>query len=205
MRPTVFKAPLLTALALTGSPLAAPTVTLDALERLTPAQLKALNKEQTEALWLEADRAISKVADAVLKGPDNKPKWPHADLTMYTALLMTDEAYERDVYKSYRGPDWTSDGCSFPVAAAYKKAFDAQACRHHDFSYRNVAQYRQGRDEAMRRAIDLRLLLDLRFQCLTDSALNVNQHACDLAAVAAYVQARKVGKVALTAVPAHYP
>ena len=194
--------PVLAALLVTAQ--AAPTVTLRALERMTPAQLRGLSTAQTEALWLEADRALETFSNT-LAGPQPGPQWPKAGVAMYQSLVLTDESYERDAYKKSTGPDWTSDGCSFPVAAAYKKVFDMQACRHHDFAYRNLPQYRQARSEDMRQLVDLRLLLDMRFQCMTDSALNVHQHACDIAAVAAYVQARKTGQAAFNATTARYP
>ena len=204
MKSIQWMVPFVTALTLAVPAYAAGSITLKDLERMTPAQLQGLTQDQIGALDLEANRMIDSFVNT-LKGPQPGPKWPNADVTMYLSSGVTDEGYERDVYKSYAGPDWTSDGCSFPVAAMYKKAFDTQACRHHDFGYRNVAQYRQGRNEAMRQIIDLRLLLDMRYQCLTDDVLSVKQHDCDLAAVAAYVQARKTGKALFDAVPARYP
>ena len=194
--------PMLAALLVSAQ--AAPTVTLQALERLTPAQLQGLSTAQTEALWLEADRAIEQFGTR-FGPPQPVAQWPNADNTLYESTGMTDESFKRDVYRQFTGPDWTSDGCSFPVAAAYKKAFDTKACRHHDFAYRNLPQYRQGRGEAMRQIVDLRLLLDMRFQCLSDSALSVHQQACDLAALAAYVQARKTGQAAFNTTTARYP
>ena len=194
--------PVLAALLVTAQ--AAPTVTLRALERLTPAQLQGLSTAQTEALWLEAERALEKFSNT-LTGPEPGPQWPKAGVAMYQSLVLNDESYELNIYKKSDGPDWSNDGCSFPVAAAYKKAFDTQACRHHDFAYRNLPQYREARSEDMRQLADMRLLLDMRFQCLTDSALKVHQHACDLAAVAAYMQARKTGQAAFSTTTARYP
>lgn len=179
-------------------------LTLAALERMTPVQLQGVTPDQVERLLVEADSEVIRVGDS-WNGRQDKPYWPNPDRTMFYAVVNAYEAYERDQSNTHTGPDWTSDGCSFPVAAAYKKAFDAHACRHHDYGYRNLAQYRGAHNEIIRKALDLRLLTDLHFQCLTDDSLNVKQHACDLAALAAYVQARKTGQAVFNATPARYP
>ena len=49
--------------------------------------------------------------------------------------------------------DWSSDGCSAPVVHSTGRSFDfTNACRRHDFGYRNMSQVKNGRlwSEAMR-------------------------------------------------------
>lgn len=179
-------------------------LTLASVERMTPVQIERLNANQVDALLLEADRSAQRFLDATLRGPLSGPVWPSADYTLYYAANLSYDSWDTSDYKKSPGADLTSDGCSFPVAAAYKKVFGASACRHHNYAYRNVAQYRQTHNEAVRRVLDLRFLADMHLQCLNDSTSRAGEHACNLAAVAAYVQARRLGADAFNRVQARY-
>lgn len=183
---------------------AAGPITLAAVEQMTPARIQQLSRDQIDGLLFEADHSVQMFLDANLKGPLPGPVWPSADYTLYFAAQLSYEAWATSDYKKAPGADLTTDGCSFPVAAAYKKAFDTNACRHHDYGYRNLAQYRQTHNESVRKVLDMHLLNDLHLQCLNDSASNASQYACDKAAVAAYAQARKTGAKVFNTVQAHY-
>ena len=99
----------------------------------------------------------------------------------------------------------TSNGCSFVVSTAYKKMFDAQSRRHHNYGYRNLPQYRQTHSEEVRKTMDLRFLLDMEYQCINESDSDAQKHTCDLAALAAYGQARKSGQAVFDSVKVMYP
>lgn len=199
--------PMLAALLVTAQ--AAPAVTLRALERMTPAQLQHLSQDQIDALvQKEADTTLKKLLAATIKIDTAHPGpiWPDSSNTMYFAAeLVGDGWYSDNTYKKDPGPDLRSPGCIFQVAAAYQKIFADKACRHQNYGYRNVPQYRYTHNEAARQAIDIRFLMDMYTQCLDEPLSSASQHACDLAAVAAYVQARKNGKTVFDAVTARYP
>jgi hypothetical protein len=66
--------------------------------------------------------------------------------------------------------DWSSDGCSAPVVHSTGRSFDfTNACRRHDFGYRNMSQLKNGRlwSEAMRLRIDKQLRKDMRASCVS--------------------------------------
>ncbi|WP_425144709.1 phospholipase A2 [Deinococcus sp.] len=183
-------------------------LTLDQLERMTPAQIGHLSQDQIDAVvGMDADAALTKLLLATIKidAAHPGPIWPDSSNTLHFAAEVAYEGWYFDpVYKKDPGPDLRSSGCAFPVAAAYQKTFADTACRHQNYGYRNVPQYRYTHNEAARQAIDIRFLMDMHTQCL-DMTSKASQHACDLAAVAAYVQARRNGKAAFDAVTARYP
>jgi Prokaryotic phospholipase A2 len=194
--------------ALLVSAQAAPTVTLQALERLTPAQLQRLSQDQIDAIMqTQADLAIGKLLIATMKIDEFHPgpMWPDSDNTMHFAAEIGYDGWSDGTYKKDPGPDLRSSGCVFQVAAAYQKAFADKACRHQNYGYRNVPQYRYTHNEAARQAIDIRFLMDMYTQCLNETQSGASQYACKLAAVAAYVQARKNGKAVFDAITARYP
>ena len=188
----------------TAPPLSGP-VTLDRAEGMTPGQIQRLSEDQIDTLIVEANRSIQKFLDRTFIGPLPGPVWPSADYTLYYAAQISYDDWAFNNYiKTVSGPDLTSDGCSFPVATAYKKTFDANSCRHHDFAYRNLAQYYRTHTESVRKVADLRLFTDMNLQCVNDSTSRADLRTCNLAAVAAYAQARKVGANAFNSVQAHY-
>ena len=194
--------------ALLVSAQAAPAVTLQALERMTPAQLQHLSQDQIDAFMrIQPDVALSKILMVTMKidAAHPGPMWPDSDNTMHFAAEIGYDGWSDGLYKKDPGPDLRSSGCAFPVAAAYQKTFADKACRHQNYGYRNVSQYRYTHNETARQAIDIRFLMDMYTQCLNEFQSSASQHACKLAAVAAYVQARKTGKAVFGAVTARYP
>jgi len=64
--------------------------------------------------------------------------------------------------------DWGSDGCSAPIMQSTGRSFDFyNACRRHDFGYRNMSQFKNGRvwSEALRLRIDEQFRKDARASC----------------------------------------
>lgn len=206
MTPIQLMVPVLAALLVSAQ--AAPAVTLQALERLTPAQLQHLSQDQIDAIMqTEPDTALGKLLMATMKIDEFHPgpMWPDSDNTMHFAAEIGYDGWSDGLYKKDPGPDLRSSGCSFQVASAYRTIFADKACRHQNYGYRNVSQYRYTHNEAARKAIDIRFLMDMYTQCLNETRSSASQYACKLAAVAAYVQARKNGKAVFDAVTARYP
>ena len=64
--------------------------------------------------------------------------------------------------------DWSTDGCSAPVVQSTGRSFDFyNACRRHDFGYRNMSRLKNGRvwSEALRLRIDAQFRKDARASC----------------------------------------
>jgi len=64
--------------------------------------------------------------------------------------------------------DWGTDGCSAPIVQSTGRSFDFyDACRRHDFGYRNMSRFKNGRvwTEALRLRIDERFRKDMRSSC----------------------------------------
>lgn len=64
--------------------------------------------------------------------------------------------------------DWSTDGCSAPVVQSTGRSFDFyNACRRHDFGYRNMRRFKNGRvwSEAIRLRIDEIFRTDMRSSC----------------------------------------
>jgi hypothetical protein len=64
--------------------------------------------------------------------------------------------------------DWTSDGCSAPLVGGTGRSFDfTNACRRHDFGYRNFSRIDGGIwwDAPTRRRVDDKFLADMRSSC----------------------------------------
>jgi hypothetical protein len=65
--------------------------------------------------------------------------------------------------------DWSTDGCSAPVVQSTGRSFDFyNACRRHDFGYRNMSRFKNGRvwSEALRLRIDGQFRKDARASCI---------------------------------------
>jgi len=64
--------------------------------------------------------------------------------------------------------DWTTDGCSAPIVQSTGRSFDFyNACRRHDFGYRNMSRLKNGRlwSQALRLRIDEQFRKDARASC----------------------------------------
>jgi hypothetical protein len=74
--------------------------------------------------------------------------------------------------------DWSTDGCSAPIVKSTGRSFDFyNACRRHDFGYRNMSQLKNGQlwSEAMRTRIDKQLRKDARASCVSKVRLTRTQ------------------------------
>ena len=63
---------------------------------------------------------------------------------------------------------WDSDKCSAPVLGSAGKTYDfSDACRRHDFGYRNFSRIDGGKKwtKALRERVDRRFLTDMRDSC----------------------------------------
>lgn len=64
--------------------------------------------------------------------------------------------------------DWSTDGCSAPIVQSTGRSFDFyNACRRHDFGYRNMSRFKNGRawSQALRLRIDGQFRKDARASC----------------------------------------
>ena len=74
--------------------------------------------------------------------------------------------------------DWSTDGCSAPIVQSTGRSFDFyNACRRHDFGYRNMSRFKNGRvwSEALRLRIDEQLRKDMRVSCTTRDVISRTQ------------------------------
>jgi len=74
--------------------------------------------------------------------------------------------------------DWTTDGCSAPIVQSTGRSFNFyNACRRHDFGYRNMSRFKNGRvwSETLRLRIDEQLRNDMRSSCTTRNAISRTQ------------------------------
>jgi hypothetical protein len=137
-----------------------PSVTLEDVPTLSEAQIRALSDEQIEALGAQANANLE-VFGAQVRAQATI-RWPNYGDTLFVATGITYETYLRDYYRQTNGPDWSDDGCSGPTPPVI---FDDNACRQHDFGYRNVSRYAAGRNETVRKAIDERFLSNMYLRC----------------------------------------
>ena len=85
------------------------------------------------------------------------------------SFIATAEANARD-----KRLDWTSDGCSAPVIGSTGRTFNFyNACRRHDFAYRNFARLDKGKwwTEELRARVDAVFKKDMSLDCATRSLL----------------------------------
>lgn len=74
--------------------------------------------------------------------------------------------------------DWSTDGCSAPIVQSTGRSFDFyNACRRHDFGYRNMSRFKNGRvwSETLRLRIDEQLRKDMRSSCNTRDVISRTQ------------------------------
>ncbi len=145
------------------APVSSGVVTLEQVETLSEAQIRALSLEQLEILGREADAHLKAAAvpSPELSAQANS-RWPNYGYTLSVATGITFETYLSSFYRQYSGPDWSDDGCSGPTPPVI---FDTTACRQHDFGYRNVPQYAEGRTDAVRKQVDERFLSNMYLNC----------------------------------------
>ena len=75
--------------------------------------------------------------------------------------------------------DWSTDGCSAPVVQSTGRSFDFyNACRRHDFGYRNMSRFKNGRvwNAKLRLRIDGQFRKDARTSCT--SKLRITKMQC---------------------------
>jgi hypothetical protein len=104
----------------------------------------------------DLERATQRLA------PQTVIAWPSFDAAFFVATSINYETYLSDYYQQTNGPDWSDDGCSGPTPPVI---FDDNACRQHDFGYRNVSLYAQGSNEDVRKSIDSRFLSNMYLRC----------------------------------------
>lgn len=74
--------------------------------------------------------------------------------------------------------DWSTDGCSAPIVQSTGRSFDFyNACRRHDFGYRNMSRFKNGRvwNETLRLRIDGQFRKDARASCTSKLRLTKMQ------------------------------
>ena len=74
--------------------------------------------------------------------------------------------------------DWSTDGCSAPIVQSTGRSFDFyNACRRHDFGYRNMSRFKNGRvwNETVRMRIDGQFRKDARASCISKLRLTKMQ------------------------------
>jgi hypothetical protein len=84
--------------------------------------------------------------------------------TSLPAFVAITDSLVRDVRL-----DWSTDGCSAPIVQSTGRSFDFyDACRRHDFGYRNMSRFKNGRvwSSALRLRIDKQFRKDARASCV---------------------------------------
>lgn len=84
--------------------------------------------------------------------------------TALPSFVATADSPEHDVRL-----DWSTDGCSAPIVQSTGRSFDFyNACRRHDFGYRNMSRFQNGRmwNQALRLRIDTQFRRDARASCV---------------------------------------
>jgi hypothetical protein len=93
--------------------------------------------------------------------------------TSLPAFIATADSPTRDVRL-----DWGTDGCSAPIVQSTGRSFDFyNACRRHDFGYRNMSRFKNGRvwNETLRFRIDAQFRKDARASCTSKLRLSKMQ------------------------------
>jgi hypothetical protein len=75
--------------------------------------------------------------------------------------------------------DWSTDGCSAPIVQSTGRSFDFyNACRRHDFGYRNMSRFNDGRvwNAKLRLRIDGQFRKDARASCA--SKIRITKRQC---------------------------
>jgi hypothetical protein len=193
-------------------------VTLDQIPNMTSEEIESLSEEQMNSVFAQAEIELEAFAQAnglksfVKSATANDAedlaraarKWPNYGYTLYVATIASYESYNNYFYRAYKGPTWSDDGCSrIPPSI-----FDNNACRQHDFGYRNVPQYRQGRNETVRKNVDGRFLSNMKVKCDReyDGFLeSVKRLQCRAQALVIYGAVRVGGKGSYDKTDARFP
>ena len=89
---------------------------------------------------------------------------------------------------------WDSDKCSAPVLGSAGKTYDfSDACRRHDFGYRNFSRIDGGKKwtKALRERVDRRFLSDMNASCAARK--KIERGACRTWAELYYTAVRRYG------------
>ena len=89
---------------------------------------------------------------------------------------------------------WESDKCSAPVLGSAGKTYDfTDACRRHDFGYRNFSRIDGGKKwtKSLRERVDRRFLTDMRDSCAARKT--IERAACRTWADLYYTAVRQYG------------
>jgi Prokaryotic phospholipase A2 len=179
------------------------TVTLNDVPSLTKEQIRGLTETQLDALGREANTNLERATQRL--APQTAIAWPDFGSAFFVAASVTYEVYLANYYQQTNGPDWSDDGCSGPTPPVI---FDDNACRQHDFGYRNVSSFSQGRTENVRESIDQRFLSNMYLRCNRrwDSWYEVPLRvACKGDALIFYGAVRNFGRDAFYSNPVLYP
>ena len=93
--------------------------------------------------------------------------------TSLPAFVAITDSLVRDVRL-----DWSTDGCSAPIVQSTGRSFDFySACRRHDFGYRNMSRFNDGRvwNAKLRLRIDGQFRKDARASCTSKIRLTKMQ------------------------------
>lgn len=93
--------------------------------------------------------------------------------TELLAFVATADSPEHDVRL-----DWSTDGCSAPIVQSTGRSFDFyNACRRHDFGYRNMSRFKNGHvwGQPLRLRIDAQFRRDARASCTSKLRLTKMQ------------------------------
>lgn len=143
-----------------NNPVLPAAVTLETIPSLSAQQIRDLSEAQIDALGAENTVGLE-AATAQLR-LQASIRFPNYNDTLFVATSITYETYLSAYYRQTNGPDWSDDGCSGPTPPVI---FDANACRQHDFGYRNVSKYAAGRNETVRKLVDSRFLSNMYLAC----------------------------------------
>jgi hypothetical protein len=178
-------------------------VSLEQLGQMTPEQIEKLDLEQLQDIdkKLDAEFAVSEaefqsqalsIKANTYCGSYTGAIWPNADHTRKCALSIGAETYNTNVRFKFAGPNWSSDGCSTVPDYVF-----LNACRHHDFAYRNLPKYQQFRTDAMRLQADQRFYSNMKSRCEVrySGLLNTPKRIyCKGVAYTYYVGVRTLGR-----------
>jgi hypothetical protein len=107
------------------------------------------------------------VAACLTASPSARPPQDVARTLVFdkslTSFISTANSRNRDPRL-----DWTTDGCSAPVVGSTGRTFDFyDACRRHDFAYRNFRTFQDGKlwTSSLRARIDAVFKKDMLADC----------------------------------------
>lgn len=108
--------------------------------------------------------SLALVLSATLKGPG---PFESASRLVFSVPLVEFVRTAGDPGRDRR-LDWRSDKCSAPLLGSAGKTYDfSDACRRHDFAYRNLGRLEGGTrwNAALRRRVDERFMRDMNDGC----------------------------------------